>query len=69
MQMATLLDPEILPVDICSREIFTSLNKTCSIVTETFKVNKTLLQSDLIHKSEPAVKSDRSLTSCRTLGD
>lgn len=67
--MATLLDPEILAVDICSREIFTSLHKTCSIiVTETFKVNKTLLQSDLIHKSEPAVKSDRSLTSCRTLG-
>lgn len=69
MQMAKFLDPEILPIDIYSREIFTSLHKTCSIVTATFKVNKTLLQSDLTNKSQPAVKSDMSLASCSILGD
>ena len=35
----------------------------CSIIfMATFKVNKTLLQSDLTNKSEPAVKSDRGLS-------
>ena len=42
MQMDKFLDPEMLMLGIYSREIFTSLHKSISIiVTAAFKINKT----------------------------
>lgn len=42
MQMDKFLDPEILMLGLCSREIFTSLHKSISIIiTAAFKINKT----------------------------
>lgn len=69
MQMDKFLDPEILMLGIYSREIFTSLHKSISIiVTAAFKIRLWVLLQWLNFKSGLAVKSE-SLLLHHTLGD